>query len=100
MAGARRDRVLTPPGPVSRERRATSGFAYVVRRGSVELLIDGRLLDLLGEGEMFGFASLLDHGPLGFVARAAEDTLGLPLPRPAIRPVLERPAAAASSRAR
>ncbi|MGH2992204.1 MAG: putative nucleotidyltransferase substrate binding domain-containing protein [Solirubrobacterales bacterium] len=73
---------------------ATSEFAYVVLRGSVELMtIDGRLLDLLGEGEMFGFASLLEERPLGFVARAAEDTLAYRIPEHAIRPVLERPAA-------
>jgi CBS domain-containing protein len=71
----------------------TSRFAYVVRRGSVELLIDGRLLDLLGEGEMFGFASLLEEAPLGFVARTAEDTLVYRIPADAIRPVLERPQA-------
>ena len=69
----------------------TSRFAYVVRRGSVELLIDGRLLDVLGEGEMFGFASLLEEAPLGFVARAAEDTLVYRIPAESIRPVLERP---------
>jgi CBS domain-containing protein len=69
----------------------TSQFAYVVRRGSVELVIDGRLLDLLGEGEMFGFASLLEQGPLGFVARPAEDTLVYRIPASEIRPVLERP---------
>jgi CBS domain-containing protein len=69
----------------------TSRFAHVVRRGSVELVIDGRLLDLLGEGEMFGFASLLEEGPLGFVARAAEDTLVYRIPADVIRPVLERP---------
>jgi CBS domain-containing protein len=80
--------------PVLESAGATSEFAYVVRRGSVELVMDGRLLDLLGEGEMFGFASLLDHGPLGFVARAAEDTLVYRLPERAIRPVLEQPAAA------
>ena len=72
---------------------AQSEFAYVVRRGSVELLIDGRLLDLLNEGEMFGFASLLDEAPLGFVARAAEDTLVYRFSAGSIRPVLERPAA-------
>jgi CBS domain-containing protein len=71
----------------------TSRFAHVVRRGSVELVIDGRLLDLLGEGEMFGFASLLEEAPLGFVARAAEDTLTYRIPAETIRPVLERPAA-------
>ena len=42
---------------------------------------------------MFGFASLLEEQPLGFVARAAEDTLVYRIPEHAIRPVLERPAA-------
>ena len=72
---------------------ATSRHAYVVRRGSVELLVDGRLHDLLAEGEMFAFASLLQDAPLGFVARAAEDTLVYRFPEQAILPVLERPAA-------
>jgi CBS domain-containing protein len=67
-------------------------FAYVVRRGSVELVIDGRLLDLTGEGEMFGFTSLLSEEPLGFVARAAEDTLVYRIPADVIRPVLQHPA--------
>ena len=71
---------------------ATSESAYLVRSGSVELLVGGRALDLLGEGELFGFASLLDEGPTGFVARAAEDTLIIRFPAEAIRPVLERPA--------
>jgi CBS domain-containing protein len=74
--------------------QAQSEFAYVVRRGSVELLIGDRLLDALGEGEMFGFASLLEEGPLGFVARAAEDTVVYRIPASSIRPVLERPDAA------
>ena len=72
---------------------ATSRFAYVVRRGSVELLVDGRLHDLLGEGEMFAFASLLQDAPLGFVARASEDTLVYRFPEHGDPPVLERPAA-------
>jgi CBS domain-containing protein len=71
---------------------ATSEFAYVVRRGSVELMVDRHLLDLMEEGEMFGFVSLLSEGPLGFVARAAEDTLVYRIPADVIRPVLERPA--------
>ena len=67
-------------------------YGYVVRRGSVELVIDGRLIDLIGEGEMFGFVSLLSEGPLGFVARAAEDTLVYRIPAAVMRPVLARPA--------
>jgi CBS domain-containing protein len=47
----------------------------VVRRGGVELVHDGRILDLLGEGELFGQASMLSGLPAGFQARAAEDTL-------------------------
>src|SRR5215216_1963222 len=61
-----RDRVL---------RRPRAEFAYVVRRGSVELSGGGRLFDLVGGAEMFGFASLLAESPPGFVARAAEDPL-------------------------
>lgn len=73
---------------------ATAESAYLVRSGSVELLVNGRVMDMLGEGEMFGFASLLDEEPTGFVARAAEDAIVLRFPAEAIRPVLERPAAA------
>ena len=72
---------------------ATSRFAYVIRRGAVELLGEGRVVDLLGEGELFGYASMLAEGPLGFVARASEDTLVYRIGEDAIRRVLERPAA-------
>jgi hypothetical protein len=43
---------------------------------------------------MFGFASVLEEGPLGFVARAAgDDTLVYRIPADAARHVLERPQA-------
>ena len=41
------------------------GRIRVVRRGSVELLDRGRPVDLLGEGEMFGHASVLSGDPTG-----------------------------------
>ncbi len=47
----------------------------VVRSGAVEILHQGRVLDLLGEGELFGHASMLSGLPTGFEARAAEDTV-------------------------
>jgi CBS domain-containing protein len=72
---------------------ATSDHAFVVRSGAVELRSDGRLLDVLGEGELFGYASILAESPLGFVARASEDTVVYRIAEDAIRPVLERPAA-------
>ncbi len=49
-----------------------SAGLYVVRDGTVELWDDGRLLDLLGEGEIFGLSSVIDAGPTATV-RAHED---------------------------
>jgi CBS domain-containing protein len=46
----------------------------IVRRGAIELVHDGRVLDLLGEGELFGHASMLSGLPTGLEARAAQDT--------------------------
>lgn len=45
----------------------------VVRSGTIEIVHDGVMLDLLGEGELFGHASMLSGLPTGFEARAAED---------------------------
>jgi CBS domain-containing protein len=50
-------------------------YAYMVRAGAVELLEDGRIVDLLHPGEVFG---RLTDRPLGsptLTARAQEDTL-------------------------
>ena len=65
---------------------------WVVRRGAVELIDEGRVLDLLGEGEMFGHASVLAGRPTGFQVRAHEDTLCYRIPEQAIAPVLAQPA--------
>jgi CBS domain-containing protein len=47
----------------------------VVRRGAVELVDGGRVVDVLGEGEMFGHPSVLSGLPTSFEARAREDSL-------------------------
>jgi CBS domain-containing protein len=50
-------------------------FLYVVRKGVAEVVDDGRVLDLLDEGEAFGHLSLLSGlGPSATV-RAHEDTI-------------------------
>jgi CBS domain-containing protein len=72
---------------------ATPEHAWVVRRGSVELLDRQRVVDLLGEGEMFGHAALLSEWPTALAVRAHEDTLCYRIPADVIRPVLGRPAA-------
>jgi CBS domain-containing protein len=65
-------------------------FLRVIHSGAVDIVHDGRLLDLLGAGDTFGDAAMLSGLPPGFEARAAEDTLCYRIPVSAARPVLER----------
>ena len=65
-------------------------FVWVVRTGSVEIIHNGRILDLLGPGEMFGHASMISGLPTGFEARAAEDTECWRIPAEVMRPLLVR----------
>ncbi|HXY45599.1 MAG TPA: putative nucleotidyltransferase substrate binding domain-containing protein [Acidimicrobiales bacterium] len=67
-------------------------YLRVIRSGAVEIIHDGRVLDLIGEGEMFGHASMLSGFPTGFAARAAEDTLTYRIPAEVASGVLARPA--------
>jgi CBS domain-containing protein len=67
------------------------GHLRVVRAGSVEIIHDGQVLDLLGPGELFGHASMLSGLPTGFEARASEDTLCYRIPADVIGPLLARP---------
>src|SRR5690242_3306883 len=64
---------------------------WMVRSGSVEVVHDGRVLDLLGPGELFGQASMISGLPTGFEARAAQDTVCYRIPADVIRPLLARP---------
>ena len=67
------------------------GHLRMVRAGSVEIIHDGQVLDLLGPGELFGHASMLSGLPTGFEARAGEDTLCYRIPADVIGPLLARP---------
>jgi len=67
-------------------------YLRIVRTGSVEIIHNGQVLDLLGPGELFGHASMLSGLPTGFEARAAEDTVCCRIPADVIGPLLARPA--------
>jgi CBS domain-containing protein len=65
-----------PAGTVILEQSgAPAHYLYVVRKGAVELIAEGRVFDLLSEGEVFAqFSLLADESPTSTV-RAHEDTL-------------------------
>ena len=66
-------------------------YLWAVRSGSVEVIHDGQVLDLLGPGELFGHASMISGLPTGFEARAAEETVCYRIPAGVMRPLLARP---------
>jgi CBS domain-containing protein len=65
-------------------------YLWMVRTGAVEVVHDGRVLDRLGPGELFGQASMLSGLPTGFETRAAEDTVCYRIPADVIQPLLAR----------
>ena len=67
------------------------GRIRVIRRGAVELVDQGRPVDLLGEGEMFGHPSVLSGQPTRYEARAKEGTLVYSLPADDVIPLLGHP---------
>ena len=66
----------------------TSPHAYVLRTGHVELLEAGRVIDVLGPGDVVGLPSLLTDLPPGLDARAAEDLLVYRIPGNSLLPLL------------
>ena len=64
----------------------------VIRRGAIELVDEGRVLDLLEDGEMFGQAWMFSGLPTGWEARAREDTLGYAFAAEDVVPLLRGPA--------
>ncbi len=61
-----------------------SSYLYIVRRGSVDFLLTDdegeRILDTLGEGEIFGVRSLINKKPPAVTVRTREETLAYLLP--------------------
>lgn len=76
------DVILQQSGPVSRH-------LYVIRRGSVKLQRYGKPLQILEEGEFFGFPSMLGHEPPSADVIADEDTVLILVPEAIFRTLLE-----------
>ena len=62
---------------------------YVIRKGAVDVIDQGQVIDQLGPGDVFGHISLLSGLPPPLATRATEDTLLYRLPDP--RPLVHDP---------
>jgi len=75
---------------IFRQGEQSQGRVLVVRRGAIELVDGSRVLDVLGEGELFGHPSMLSGLPFGYEARAQEDSCCYSLPASDVIPLLAR----------
>ncbi len=74
---------------------APAEYLYVVSEGSVELVHDGEVVDLVGPGETFGEPSLLTGLAPTFTVRAREEAACLLIARESALTLYARPAGAA-----
>ena len=89
LAGQTEIEFFIAGAPILTEDGGPVTFLRVIHSGAVDIVHDGRLLDLLGVGDAFGHAAMLSGLPPGFEARAAEDTLCYRIPVSVARPLLE-----------
>jgi CBS domain-containing protein len=68
----------------------SQGRVLLVRRGAIEVVDGGRVLDVLGEGELFGHPSMLSGLPFGFEARAQQDSRCYSMAASDVIPLLAR----------
>jgi CBS domain-containing protein len=73
---------------VLRAGESSSEHAYVLRTGHAELIDGGRVIDVVGPGDVVGLPSMLTDLPPGLDVRAAEDLLVYRIDADAMLPVL------------
>ena len=66
---------FAPGSVILQQAGAPATHLYVVRKGEAEIVDDGRVIDEIGEGDVFGMWSLLDQVAPTATVRASEDTL-------------------------
>jgi CBS domain-containing protein len=66
---------FAPGAVILQQAGAPATHLFVVRRGEVEILDGGRVIDEAGEGDVFGMWSLLGKVAPSATVRAAQDTL-------------------------
>jgi CBS domain-containing protein len=92
VAAATREQRCGPGEVLLVEDGPPAAYLFVVRRGVVELLHQGEVVDVVGEGETFGQPSLLSGLAPAFTVRARDETVCLLVPREGALSVFSGPA--------
>jgi CBS domain-containing protein len=80
---------FAPGAVILQQAGEPTAHLFVVRKGAVEIVDDGLVIDQVGEGEVFGLWSLLGHVAPSATVRAGEDTLCYLVPGAVAEEVLE-----------
>src|SRR5712691_4336152 len=94
IAAAAAEQGYEPGKTILLEDGTPSDHLFVVGEGSVELVHQGEVVDVLGPGESFGHPSLLSRLAPAFTVRARERTVCILIPREAAVAVFTDPAGA------
>jgi len=83
---------FAPGAVILRQAAAPASHLFVIRRGGTEIVDEGRVIDEVGEGDVFGMWSLLDQVAPTATVRASEDTLCYLIDAEVAHQVLRSPA--------
>jgi CRP/FNR family cyclic AMP-dependent transcriptional regulator len=61
------------PGQIVFEEGQSRDFMYVVKKGEVDIVINGQVVETVGEDSFFGELALIDHAPRSATAIAKTD---------------------------
>lgn len=88
------DFVVFPEGETVFRRGDAGDCAYILQKGSVEIVGDhgGQevRLSVLGQGELFGEVALIDEGSRTATVRTLEETVLIPVPRNEVQELLDK----------
>ncbi len=76
--------------PIFEEGSQPLEYLYIVRKGAVSLEVDGREIDFLHEGDVFGYPSLLSGEPPTSTAKVVQDAILYLLPKEIFLKLIEK----------
>jgi CRP/FNR family cyclic AMP-dependent transcriptional regulator len=74
-----KDFIIIPAGEVIFEKGGIADYMYVIIEGEVEILIDGKFLDITSDGGIIGEMALIDSSPRSATAIAKTECKLVPV---------------------